>query len=459
MSLYVPFKIGNLFDPDDTPQKGALDLMPLCWSHEPFIGENTLKTFGVMELPDSVKPFIIDAIKPLNDYGNTIVPLNYRAKRKKINWDYLTSKINGSSSLYDNLKAKNVLVPQIDMRHVTDMDKLFDDSHTIDLTKYVVDLNIINGGDVTVGSGIGDDYANFVLLDADLGNLTSNCNVQQTTDVTDTARANFTISTNPYKLTIYGNATGDPTVGNVWSVNHTIQGLRFSAANMNFEIKNMIIDQVAAGVGVTTGCLTIISSSALDVSAHNIIFKGSGLGAGGTMLVSQVNAGDFYLMSARDCGAGIRLITRAGSNVKIRNNASENCSIGYSAGNFVSDFDNNWAFNNTTDFVSIGNATGDNNADSDGTGTDLNWSSGSNNQPNLTPANEVNLDDTDSDYLLPIAGQTIVDGGNDPLIFSEYMNGISVESPYPIGPKKLEDAGGTINLRGNLRGNLLGGFQ
>jgi len=437
MSFDVTFKIGDL--PHKEKHMSTLDLMPIDWHDKPIIGKNTLSTIGVMTLPDSAKPFIIDAVKPLDaliyDY-NWKKPLTYRKKRKVINWEYLKNKVPGSSDLYNNLSATGVKVPRIDLRHVTDMDKLFKHSSLIDMNENKIDRNFISGGDITIGSGGGDTYATYAILDADLVNTTTPLNSEMTTDVTETAPAIFTqILT--HKWTNWSNTFGDPTVGKTLSIGHASTGIRIQSGGANFEFRNINFKRTV-GSSNNIGIFEYTSASPISASLHDCFFKGTGSGRNIILSTDEI---DIYNCIGRDHISFIHMVGGGGLDVRIKNCGSENMLHGLNLGNFAATVENVWSFNSGINFIQIAGATGRNNADSDGTGANGNWNIGTNNQPNLTPANEVELNDTIASYGLPIAGQTLDTGGIDPVIFAFYMNLVAVASPFPIGPKKIPTLG------------------
>ena len=427
-------------------------------------GDQHLKAYAVIKLEKSK----LDLIKPLvRENSPPVIPgdpfsNNYRQRSGGFKLTDLAN-LAGFPNLVEQWKGDSS-IPVLDLRgSAWDTKIKFTNGFSIDDLNGIPDNNLVTSGTFTIGSG--GDYATFAAFFADLGTATGNLIGRIISDVTESAVALMQTIMDAFDLTLDSNAPhlGDVTAGHTVSIAHNAQGIQIdslgSFLSSNYTIKDFSAKRTVNGQGdaFVIFITTIVENLALHIM-NNMFIDGGGF-TGGGFLSKQVPL-EIDRIAIRNCSLGFSNRTTNNVTRLFENSLVEGCSsIGInlaSRSNFTCR--NVAAYNNGTDWDNIENAIGIETGASDATNADVNWNTGTNNNPSLTPGNEIELNDTIPGYASHLSGGTV--SGAAPTLSSVDMAGNTWDPQYPIGPKnEVAVAKKERNLKGNLRGNLIGGFQ
>lgn len=369
--------------------------------------------------------------------------------------------LSGITGLVDSWKGPGV-VDVINLRGA-DYVSLIKYTKNLTMESFDPDNNVTTGGLQTIGSG--GDWATYNALDADMDTLTSDLTPRIISNVTEVATVNMQFETAPFDVIFDSddNHLGDVLGGWELSIAHSSHGLSIQPPSTSevsiITYKDFSIKRTVAAANNNLYLLRSVLIGVLTkVKYRNMFLDGGGL-AGSGAFTKQV-ALEMDRLAVRDCnGSGyigdtVNDVTRI-----MENSLFEGCGVGVdltSRSNFTCR--NVASYDNATDWLNISNAIGIETGASDATNTDANWNTGTNNNPSLTPGNEIELNDTIPGYASHLTGGTV--SGAAPTLSSVDMAGNTWNPQYPIGPKnEVAVAKKERNLRGNFRGNLIGGFQ
>jgi len=436
MSFDLRFKIGDVLP--NSPHMGMCDLMPIDYTDVPIHKDNgTFEKFGTITLPDSAKPAIQAALNPLKEKEGRVTKfdLDYRVRSKTLNLNYMLSKIEGGEFLYRKWLNKGENVPSIDLRHVTDMDKLLLSSSIRDLSVRREDRNLVSQGVYDVGTGL-EPYASFALACADATTMDGPLTFRQNTVITETAGGTWSNDTAGFALSILNNSppVGDITSGHKLTVAHSARQFVFNNPGSGSVIfKDFNAVRTVAGGFQGAFIRTESSTSVYDI--HDFFFDGGSLtGEGIRNIASTAVNGrlyNFILFGVNTYG-----FRSSGGQLDVENGLVYNCGIGFDGGNGPLELNNVSSFSNTTDFQGLGSggATISNTASSDAT---------SPNNPSLTAANEMELNTALANFGDPKSGSTVENGGRQPIKAIVDMYGVAYGvGKRPIGPKIFPSVAG-----------------
>jgi len=270
-----------------------------------------------------------------------------------------------------------------------------------------------------------------------LANLTGNLTINQISAITETAGFNSNIYLNDHTLTLNGN-------NKLLLINHNYHHflLRFIGVGTSV-VNGFYFKRIVNGYNFTMAfIITANVNGQYTLYIYNCVLDSNNLI--GNCLYSSISTVPTMIYNNILCNAtyGVYIASIHPSSI-IENNAIFNCNtVGININNRNLTLINNAVFNNITNFINIGFATGNNNASSDATGADSDWSSGSDNKTNLVAVDEFkSLVNTDPDFLLPIKDKNLDGTGTNPLItgHTKYFNNIKIVlSDVDIGAKGVK---------------------
>lgn len=285
--------------------------------------------------------------------------------------------------------------------------------------KEIFDFNAVSSGNYPVGGGGAgvDSYATWAAATADIANLTGNLTFTQTSDLTETATSTITENYGGFNLTYTSNSAhnGNPAAGHKTNLNGDVVLWQVGGEGPgNIYITGLYVVVTINSNPGRTVVYTIGIDAECGVYIYNNLFDGQENNGGYAITQSDSTAKDYIFNNVvwGFEGGGIRVLDGAAGRTFIENNTCYKNGIGFTGSNDAIVLTNNLSVGNTTDFTTVGNATGNNNGCSDATCENGDFSSGSNNAPNLTIANEVRTTDSTNALFMKVkTGGTIDDGG------------------------------------------------
>jgi hypothetical protein len=324
---------------------------------------------------------------------------------------------------------------------------------TFQRTSSLEDELAISSGTHTIGSGAGDDYPTYGGAGgafADLANLTAAIELQTNSAITETASAQITEDKGAHTLKITSNSKhlSDPTGGYIISVNHQnyFMDLQGEGAG-DLEIEHQSIKWIAASAGTNWVFVPNTITDVHTIKLHDLLIDGNGAkGQSGIRQVDGTPILHLYNFIIWDFSwANIDIdSTHASSIIEngfLYNSTQHNCDL--SSKNLTVQNVGSYG-GGTTDFRNHASATGNNNASSDATAADGNWSSGADNQTSNTVGNDVeSTTDTDSSYFDITEGGALDGAGIANLITArtKCIRNRDVKSPPSIGAAEVPAAG------------------
>lgn len=331
--------------------------------------------------------------------------------------------------------------------------------------------NFVSSGDYDIGE-TGGDFKCFSIANYHTVTLTGDVVYTQISDIDSEYAGSLSASLNGYNLTYTSNKIHKGVLANAWVIKYITPGLMafnfVNSGNGTIEVNNIYIradanlvssNTFGVNVGnITSGNMTIIIRDCLFNSNSNRL-----------RLATRV-ADDTPIVEIYNCVAwGSPTGGYAFSTAINVSTVIENCIVadslgrGFDVGSMPVNINNCVAINCGTDcFNGIGSATGYNNADTDGTCADANWSTGSDNVESITPANEfVSLDDTNS-YFLKLKASSILKNAGAATSIAGNDHGIRgnirphAYDKYSIGADEGVFYSGRAVLRGAGKGLLNG---
>lgn len=399
------------------------------------ISPHMKKVYSIVKLPRNKKAFVTDTLletleKKVADPSG--MKQDSVARTYRMDWDSLAKAsgiIGYEDSLRDTLPTDIVDLTALKkyyyMRAKTKQEMATKD------TVEVKDVNVVTSGSYTVGSG--GDYATWNAAIADIGNLTGNLTFTQISDVTETSASLLTETLGGFTLRFTSNTghKGDPNKGWVttWTIDNHMIDFQPSGGG-TIEVDSLV---VVASANKTAGVFAFVFNANTVTSTgnfhDNIIDGASKTNTRGF----AVNDADWTLNAwnnvVTDCDIGYWSITA--STYTIENNTILNsASTGFSLSSNAGTYTNNVSVGaGSNDFFNMTAATGNNNASSDTTAQNSNWTSGTNNVVSVTAANEF-ISQASDDWNL-----------------GKLKSGGSLDS----GGTTTAIAGNTTGIRGNAR--------
>jgi len=299
------------------------------------------------------------------------------------------------------------------------------------------DLNSIASGDYTVGSD--GDYALWNLGFTDLTNFTGDISLIQISDVSFEAATQATEQLNGNKFLLDSDTPHYGNYNNGWLTTiagNNLIGFDFrmdgSTEGSSIEVRNLKITQTGGRAGaVYASLLATVSTDSFDISFHDNILCGNNLHntCGIKARISQATF-NIYNNVIYDYGEYGIWIDLAHSASIIENNTCYSNDVNgiFVTASTAAKIQNNLCVSNGTDYAGIAACTGTNNADSDSTGNDDAWVTGSGNICEVTIADEVVTTDSTSEDFMKLKDGSIEDAG-----------------------ATVSIAGDTLGIRGNAR--------
>ena len=279
-----------------------------------------------------------------------------------------------------------------------DVEKLFADTDILE--DEFKDKNAISSGSYNIGSG--ETYVTRAQFCADLTSLTGDITGTFTSATIETAQSILTVALNSYtlKLTSNSNHLGNPNAG------HLI--------NENFQVSNdgaLKITNISGGGTIeieklnskfTYGSLSSVkliqadSSFAFTLKIHDCILNADDK----TWRCIEISDTDIIcqLYNLKVFGSSLDAILMIGSSSSIIENVTVHSSaIGINVNNTACTLRNVVAHNNTTNYTTVGNATGYNCATTDASA--IGFSAESDTVNNISDSDFLNITNTQKDYL------------------------------------------------------------
>jgi len=370
----------------------------------PVLSDHMGKVYGIVEVPRTYKQNIKDMMALNNSYTAVESTKTRIVLDSDVVGDELISDWQSEKTV-DPVKQSGVWV--------------FKSAECLSVTK---DFNVVASGSYTVGGGVGDDYATWAAAATDVAAiLTGDLTFTQTTATTEVANCLFSsaIDIKGYTLTLESNNPhyGDPTAGNLISLNGAIWGIWVDVSDTaatagTVEIKHLYEKRVAAG-GATSMYECNGRNVNINFSIHDCLADGNSIdGSRGQFRFSDARGTwECYNCVAWDGQYGY--FVRDGANKTIENCAAYSVQFGgFELWNLACTVRNCVSFDNGTDYSNHVNATGRYNVSSDATATNANWGAGVGNIPNTAAAACVqSVDDTNSTFFDILVGGTLIGAG------------------------------------------------
>lgn len=416
--LYIQVKVGDQEHPEK-PNWGFKDGMiidyvdELEWGGPVKFSDHTLKVFAVFEVDRSYK----DLIKTyLETSGNDVDDVNYKQRKKKLNLKRTADSL-GNPTL--EIKWRDNDAVPIQNLKPKKVENLIEDTRLWSPPQF--DFNSVAAGSYTIGNG--GDYATLEAFIADIAaSLTGNLTGTIISDITYTSAAQIFTNLSGYRLLITGDTTHNGVYGtgrfvNVNNVNSSILVQETAGQEGKVEFKDFSFKIVSASTKV------LFQVTQVDtISFHDIFVDGDYKNGGSGTLLDfghtslRIDVGQFYNLSIWD------LNTQDAINIydpRITvNNMVIGCTDsacfkeGIDCRNDSANIYNTFVYNiKDGAFGGCANAVGTRNACDDATCEDADFLVGTSNQPSLTYANEIYIDDASSNFHWPKAGGNIKAGG------------------------------------------------
>ena len=323
----------------------------------------------------------------------------------------------------------------------------------------VIDRAAITSGTHTENAGGGGDYLTVASAWGDVTHLTGAMELQQDSAITETSGALISKDNNghEFKQTCNSYHNGDPTAGYKLTLNHTSIGLdeRF------YDVGDVIIEKLNIVRSQAGGVINVQSQGSVRTSkVRQILIDLAGLAGNGIETKHSNLATQIYLCKiwggSNGGYAAIYTGAASGSSV-IENNSIYFNDYGIHAGGQAITIRNNAAIRTGSRncYFQIASADGYNNCDSDASGENADFSTGSGNVSNLSTAIWTSVDDTSSDFLTPVASSGIDGAATTPTLWSTDIAG----NPYAgtIGAQQI--AVSALNLGAYHAQQFEGPFQ
>jgi len=407
------------------------------------------QAFAHLKVPRSWLPNIkrmIESYEPTFDVKNNLsASKNHRKRLGFVDYKELES-LTKISGLEQRLRAKDVATPVIDCMHLTT--SIFKDSCKKDFLHLsrVKDFNSVSSGTYTFGDvGAGDDYASRVACEADWAHCTGDITFQQNHSNDEAAQALWDRNLNGYTFTLTNNSPseGDVYQGNISNANHI-----GNTDNLQMEGPGIVVIekqnyQRDVAPSADTVCYNRLHGviTAFTAKIRNNIYNGCDYDFMG---IRQTDGSPILHIYTNIFFSHERGITYGTPN---SNNVIENCAAWDMANSFIDAGStsggicrNCVAFENDGvpthyQFEEVDNMEGYGNVSDDGSGADDDWSVGSDNQPNLTRADQWQSGNPLDGALFakPVNGSDVALDGVTPTYVSELIDNITWSSE--IGPK------------------------
>lgn len=316
------------------------------------------------------------------------------------------------------------------------------------------DRNAIFGGINTWGAS--GTYSTLVALAADMGTLTSNLIARMVGDATHTATIDFNTDWAGFNFTIDSDDphNGDVNAGHTMSQNNNSHSFIVRPTNpATFECQDFTIKEIMAGGSGDRYVIWILGSGLVSLN-HDMFINGNGFGANRLGIAPSRNSSSYVYNNViwEISKEAFRLYNTDSGTTTFENNVSYNNGTGFTGINQAVNFTNNVSFSNILDWGGLNKAVGNNNACTDATGEDADFSSGSGNLSSLTIGDEVISEvDTSTDFMRPKEGSNIIDSGKVPATATVDMSNVTYATPFPMGAYMPAAGGppvGTLNLLG-----------
>lgn len=459
--FHLVIKAGSL------PGEGnAKDGMPVAiYPANEILSLRMLRVFAVVRLDDALMPEVSAALSSIMDKDGR---RTIRMTSKYLDLDELAVLL-GNPALADAWRSREIVPPQDGTKIAKGTLKWRD---TKGKTWAVGDANAVAAGSYTVGSGA--DYANWNAAMADIAaTLTGDLTFTQTSDTTETGTDIATVDLGGHTLMITNQSPhgGDPTAGYKSTIspagtNYRVIALQLSGTG-TAEVKNLNIK--SASKTVTAASYTIlVSTGGPNVILHDCLIDLSNITANHSVL-------GFYVYDREGASASTSVhvwnsVVTAGSlgtagftgfspaqaysSVIVVENCTakmNNDDHGFDTG--IITVRNCCAFGSTVCFANINWANGYNNASSDATAADDNWSEGTGNKTGIVAATEFeSTTSTDVNFVKVTDAGVCHDGGTTPVISNNIAGIRGNRRPHSpdvsIGADEFPSSGGASGSGG-----------
>jgi hypothetical protein len=443
--LYLEIKVGDIVHNPDKPHTGIFDGMLIEYIYTPDwnvsefkFSNHTLKTFAIVEVPVSWLPYVKEMCKYNGNCDDMENDLTFRNRKVVILLDDIETKA-GSSGLVTKLRGSDI-VPVIDLRHLNDPAELIKDSKYIDFDKYQpkLDHNSIASGSYTVGPS-GADYLTFVALINDISGQSGDIDGQLIGDITETSQATYS-GVASYQLLFHSDTphAGINGNGHTVTINQNSWQYRIQS-NGEIEAKDFSALRIQDTPG--DGRYAIFSNIGgnCTLKIHDMYMRGdTAITTLGAAVRGQATGCEIYIWNC--------VIWYFGLGVYI-DNAIDSASLVTN----VTALENHWSMYANSKALTfrsvgayepgggggcwglVGSADGYNNACSDTTGEDADFSTGSGNKDSLTTSNEIEESVSSENLGVPLSGSQVNAGGSTTHQSATDMRGVTWGDNPSIG--------------------------
>jgi hypothetical protein len=440
--IAVPIKWGNKQTAPGKDHLGIKHMMPVCiidpldsgWTKEPKLGRMDKISFGIVLLPRKHKKTIQDMLEPTEKDPYSTVTIDYRVHSGVFDPVILSSLIDDPRILTkwgtEGQSVNPVIIDELPEGLIRDSREVFFD---------VQDKNAITSGTYLIG-GDNPDYATCASFFADFGNLTGNLEGQVDGDVTETTTSLMTESLGGYEFKLTSNypSYGDPTKGYKISHNFNEQLFNFQQEGSGTTIvEHLYIKTIYSLTNDYNHMIFSAISTNFSLKIHDCMCDRNGeMGRSIVVYDSTLTGIEIWgntLWGGKDHASSIGIhIGQVGSGSKVENNSIKGYKYNFDFGSQSLTAKNNVGVDGiTNDFRNIGSATGNNNASTDTTVANGNWSSGSGNQTSITKADEfMTLDDTSKYFFKVYQGGVCYNNGTTPSITGNTIGSRGNTRPY-----------------------------
>lgn len=407
-------KVGDKQTAPGKEYLGIKDGMPICYideknwkqSLDEILSSEMQRIFGCVQVSRNLLPKIKDWLLPIgiDEDGKVSDKTIYRPRKALINLAELETK-TGILNLESSLRSKVDVVPLINGLELTDLD--FTGTPEIPNEKIINDINLITSGAANIGSG--ETYTVWSAAGADLGNLTGNLTFTETTLTDESAPFQITEDLVTFRLRCTSDTPhlGDPTKGHLISRNFDGSQFRLEqeGANGTFEMEHLYMKRIDAGVGNFFGVSIGAITTATKIELHDLLIDTNG--KAGHCIEIRDNTPICDLWNMKMWGTGLGLLVLPGNALnKYENMTVDDASVGgFRFDGNPGTMKNCVATNAFAGYIDIGGLTRNNLASEDGSATGTDAITG------ITPANEYNVDDTNSSFLRVKPGGSLENGG------------------------------------------------
>lgn len=407
--LYLTIKIGDkrtaLVKPDHIGMKHGMIVEvidPREWRQRVYHSDHMQRVFGLMKVERSWKQSLIQTTSSIDTPG---------AERERAGYIDLPEleTLTGIINLESDWKSSSV-VTIVDGTMLSP--SIIKDSSLKTFDK-VIDWNAVSAGSYTVGTG--QDYTTWVDAFADIANLTANLTFTQAADSTDTALATITedLGGFTFKMTSNQAHLGDPTASvHIASFNQNAIMFRFEAEGPGvMDVGTLYCRRITTAAANSVFAIFQVTTE-FTLKFHDILADQNSLGGRFLRILDADVICHVWNLKIWDADNGNPFIIDASGgnssnlyeNITILNSDLAAFQFNSNPGTMRNCYGEDPTEAGQDAFVLHSGMTGRNNASSDDTADDANWSVGSGNLTSIATTEFESTSDSSSDFANVIDG-------------------------------------------------------